>query len=120
VKLGLILATLTLVETYSVVYRVFENFAVGFFPEIFVILLSFMCGKELKFVTTLACTIVAPVGSFFLSQLIGYLMFNDAESVQVILLALAKGGATFGFAYLILGVVIGSISHLFFFKENGT
>lgn len=118
-RLVSILVTLILAETYSVLYRVFENFAVGFFPEVFVIVLSLLCGKELKFVSTLACTIVAPVGSFCLAQLIGYLMFNDTESVQVILLALAKGGATFGFAYLILGVVVGSISHLFFFKENG-
>lgn len=119
-KLGLILATLTLAETYSVIYRVFENFSVGIFPELFVILLSFVCGKELKFVQLLSCTIAAPVGSFFLAQLIGYSMFSDTDSVQIILLALAKGGAIFGFAYLILGVVVGSISHLLFFKENGT
>lgn len=55
-----------------------------------------MCGKELKFVPMLACTLVAPVGAFFLAQFIGYLIFNDAESIQIILLALAKGGATFG------------------------
>lgn len=37
--LSSILAALVLAETYSVVYRVFENFAVGFFLNF----LSFSC-----------------------------------------------------------------------------
>lgn len=115
---ALIVGTLILAETYAIVYRVFENFAIGFFPELFILILTFVCGKELRFVSTLMCNIAAPIGAFFVTQLIGYLLFKDVESVHVLLSALAKGGASFGFAYLILGVVIGSISHLFFYKED--
>jgi len=107
------------IQSYTTFYNLFPNFSFGLFPEGFVVVGFILLGSMIKLRDMLLISIISPVLSFGLLQMIGYLFFREYTTLNILLTVLAKGAAGFGMAWLLVGIVVGSISNLIFSKGNG-
>ncbi len=112
------LITSVIVDSYISIYRIFTNFAIGFAPELLLVLLFVIAGKFLKLRDILITALISPLFSFALLQFVIYVLFHDLPTFQMILLVTARGSVLFGLSDLLIGVVVGSISHMFLNKDS--
>ncbi|MBP8657215.1 MAG: hypothetical protein KBH80_02250 [Fervidobacterium sp.] len=106
------LITSVIVDSYISIYRIFTNFAIGFAPEFLLVLLFVIAGKFLKLRDILITALISPLFSFALLQFVIYVLFHDLPTFQMILLVTAQGSVLFGLSDLLIGIVVGSISHM--------
>ncbi|WP_448374860.1 hypothetical protein [Fervidobacterium sp.] len=107
------------IQSYATFYNLFPNFSFGLFPEGFVVVSFVLLGSMIKLRDVIFISIISPVLSFGLLQLIGYIFFREYTTHNILLTVLAKGAVGFGMAWLLVGIVVGSISNLIFSKGNG-
>ncbi len=112
------LITSVIVDSYISIYRIFTNFAIGFAPELLLVLLFIIAGKSLKLKDILITALISPFFSFALLQFVIYVLFHALPTFQMILLVTARGSVLFGLSDLLIGIVVGSISHMFLNKDS--
>ncbi len=110
---------LSIIQSYATFYNLFPNFSVGYAPELFVVVSFSLLGAILRVRDVLIVSVLAPVFSFGILQLVGYSFFRKYGTYNILLTVLAKGAVGFGLAWLLVGVVFGTISNLLFSKGNG-
>ncbi|SHN62400.1 hypothetical protein [Fervidobacterium gondwanense] len=108
----------SVVNSYSTFYSLFPNFSFGYFPVLFVILYALCLGAKVSLREILLISVLSPIFSFFLLQFLSYLLFSEYATYQILLTVVAKGSVGFGFAWMLISVVVGSISNLVFFKNK--
>ncbi|QAV33162.1 hypothetical protein SAMN04488510_10576 [Fervidobacterium changbaicum] len=109
----------SLVESYATFYLLFPNFSVGALPVIFVVTTFFITGLGTRMKELLTVAVVSPIVSFFVLQILAFVNFKQYTTYQILLTVLARGAVGFGVAWMLVGVVIGSVANLLFSKGNG-
>lgn len=112
------LITSVIVDSYIIIYRIFTNFAIGFAPELLLIVLFVIAGKLLKLKDILITALISPFVSFGPLQFVVYVLFHELPTFQMVLLVTARGSALFGLSNLLVGIVVGSISHMVLNKDS--
>lgn len=102
----------TLSVSYATFYRLFQNFSVGWFPELLVVFCALLQGSSLRLKTMLVLMTFSTVASFVILQLLGYFTFRGVGPHQLMLTVLARGGALYGLMNMVIGVAVGTVSHL--------
>jgi hypothetical protein len=110
----------SLIESYATLYLLFPNFSVGWYPVVFVILMFVILGLNTKLKDLLVISVVSPIVSFFLFQVVSYFNFRNYATYNILLTVLARGAVGFGIAWMLIGVVVGSLINLLFTKGNGS
>jgi len=109
----------SLIESYATFYLLFPNFSVGWYPIMFVIFAFVLLGLNTKLRDLLVVSVISPIVSFFLLQIVSYFNFRSYATYNILLTVLARGAAGFGIAWMLVGVVVGSFVNLLFTKGNG-
>ncbi|MEJ5258203.1 MAG: hypothetical protein WHS64_08155 [Fervidobacterium sp.] len=109
---------LSVVNSYATFYNLFPNFSFGYFPVLFVILYALFLGAMINLKEILLISVISPIFSFFTLQFLAYIFFSEYVTYQILLTVVAKGSAGFGFAWMLISVVVGSISNLMFYKNK--
>jgi|GEM_PF-460678 len=110
----------SLIESYATFYLLFPNFSVGWYPVVFVILMFVILGWNTKLKDLLVISVISPIVSFFLLQVVSYFNFRSYATYNILLTVLARGAVGFGIAWMLIGVVVGSFINLLFTKGNGS
>ncbi|AFG35580.1 hypothetical protein Ferpe_1512 [Fervidobacterium pennivorans DSM 9078] len=110
----------SLIESYATFYLLFPNFSVGWYPIMFVIFAFVLLGLNTKLRDLLVVSVISPIVSFFLLQVVSYFNFRSYATYNILLTVLARGAVGFGIAWMLIGVVVGSFINLLFTKGNGS
>ncbi len=116
----LFIVGISLIESYVTFYLLFPNFSVGWYPVVFIILMFVILGLNTKLKDLLVISVISPIVSFFLLQVVSYFNFRSYATYNILLTVLARGAAGFGVAWMLVGVVVGSFVNLLFTKGNGS
>ncbi|MGQ9855722.1 MAG: hypothetical protein ACUVQF_03230 [Fervidobacterium sp.] len=108
----------SVVNSYATFYNLFPNFSFGYFPILFVVLYALLLGAMVNLKEILLISVISPIFSFFTLQFLAYIFFSEYVTYQILLTVVAKGSAGFGFAWMLISVVVGSISNLMFYKNK--
>ncbi|WP_448385075.1 hypothetical protein, partial [Fervidobacterium sp.] len=110
----LFIVGISLIESYVTFYLLFPNFSVGWYPVVFIILMFVILGLNTKLKDLLVISVISPIVSFFLLQVVSYFNFRSYATYNILLTVLARGAAGFGVAWMLVGVVVGSFVNLLF------
>lgn len=110
---------LSFLVSYTVIYRLFQNLAIGFFPELLLITYAFLLGLEVKLIELLAISISSSIVSFVLLQVLTFVFFKHFITFNILLTAIAKGSVLFGISSMLITIIVGSISGLLLNKKKG-
>jgi hypothetical protein len=110
----------SLIESYATFCLLFPNFSVGWYPVVFVILMFVILGLNTKLEDLLVISVISPIVSFFLLQVVSYFNFRSYATYNILLTVLARGAVGFGIAWMLIGTVVGSFINLLFKKGNGS
>lgn len=111
---------LSFLVSYTVIYRLFQNLAIGFFPELLLITYAFLLGLEVKLIELLAISISSSIVSFVLLQVLTFVFFKHFITFNILLTAIAKGSVLFGISSMLITIIVGSISNLLLNKKKGS
>ncbi len=118
VREAIIVILMGFVISYGSFYRIFENFSVGFSPEILLVIFSFLLGFSYRLRDFLIISVISPVFSFFLLQVIVFSVFRDFQTFQILSTVVAKGSALFGLFSLLISISFGVLANVVFSKFN--
>lgn len=119
-KIYLYTALLSFLISYTVIYRLFPNFVLGFFPEVLLFAFAFLLGLEVKLIELLIISIFSSIVSFALLQALAFSFFNHFTTFNILLTAIAKGSALLGISSMLIVIVVGVISNLALNKKKGS
>jgi len=111
---------LSFLVSYTVIYRLFQDLAIGFFPELLLITYAFLLGLEVKLIELLAISISSSIVSFVLLQVLTFVFFKHFITFNILLTAIAKGSVLFGISSMLITIIVGSISNLLLNKKKGS
>lgn len=106
--------------SYTVIYRLFQKFAIGFFPEALLIVYAFLLGLEVRLLELLIISIFSSIFSFAFLQILSLIFFKHFITFNILLTAIAKGSTIFGISSVLIVITVGLISNLAFNKKKGS
>lgn len=119
-KICLYTVLLSFLISYTVIYRLFPNLVIGFFPEALLITFAFLLGFEVKLLELLIISISSSVVSFVLLQILALAFFKKFITFNILLTALAKGSVLFGVSNMLIVIIVGIVSNLVLSKKKGS
>uniref|UniRef100_A0A7C5Y8S1 Uncharacterized protein n=1 Tax=Fervidobacterium nodosum TaxID=2424 RepID=A0A7C5Y8S1_9BACT len=119
-KIYLYTTLLSFLISYTVIYRLFPNFVVGFFPEALLFAFAFLLGLEVKLIELLIISISSSIVSFVLLQALAFSFFKNFVTFNILLTAIAKGSALLGISNMLIVIIVGAVSNLILNKKKGS
>ncbi|HOJ94938.1 MAG TPA: hypothetical protein PK390_06840, partial [Fervidobacterium nodosum] len=104
IREAMIVILMGFVISYGSFYRIFENFSVGFPPEILLAIFSFLLGFSFRLRDFLIISVISPIFSFFLLQVIVFSVFKNFQTFQILSTVVAKGSALFGLFSMLISI----------------
>ncbi|MFN4223744.1 MAG: hypothetical protein ACK4E1_02895 [Fervidobacterium nodosum] len=118
IREAMIVILMGFVISYGSFYRIFENFSVGFPPEILLAVFSFLLGFSFRLRDFLIISVISPIFSFFLLQVIVFSVFKNFQTFQILSTVVAKGSALFGLFSMLISISFGVLANVVFSKVN--